>query len=202
MVVVVTHEDTLPEAVSAAIEAALIWSGLEILAPGARFATTTIGRYLLGRHERARDILRSQLEQAGASEQDFRDADQLAAAGVRYMRAARDQAADENLRILAQAMIGLARRQELWASDFLKFSEIVAPLSRDELILVGLLMSEHKQFYSVPRPENSDGDLWRIIVENSQNSSLFPTSQYLWTVAARAQRSGLIIQAIGGISRE
>jgi hypothetical protein len=106
--------------------------------PRCSLATTTIGRYLLGRHERARDILRSQLEQAGASEQDFRDADQLAAAGVRYMRAARDQAADENLRTLAQAMIGLARRSELWATDFLKYAELLVPLSQDELILLSL----------------------------------------------------------------
>ena len=192
---VVAREDTLPEAISAAIEAALIWSGLEILAPGARFATTTIGRYLLGRHERARDILRSQLELAGASEQDFRDADQIAAAGVRYMRAARDQAADENLRILAQAMIGLARRAELWASDFLKYAELLAPLSRDELILLGLVMTEHARFYSTPRPQNSEADVWYSVMGKALES--FPRIDYVSAVAARAQRSGLIIPFTG-----
>jgi len=35
----------------------------------------------------------------------------------------RDQAADENLHLLAQAMLGLARRHTLWASDFLKIAD-------------------------------------------------------------------------------
>jgi hypothetical protein len=192
----VTRNNIIPEALSTIIETVLTLIKAEVLAPGAGFATAAIGRYLFGRYERGRAILRSQLERAGATAEDFKDTEQFAAAALRYVRAVRDQAADENLRVLAQAMIGLARRQELWASDFLKFAEILAPLSRDELILIGFLMNEHKAFYSTPRPANSDGKLWRIVTKKSQD--LFPSLQYIFTVATRAQRSGLIMQAIAG----
>jgi hypothetical protein len=175
------QEDLIPEAIRATIETVFTWSKFEILAPGAGFAAAAIGRYLLGRAERAQGILRSALERAGATSEDFRDAAQLAAAALRYTRAARDQAADENLRILAQAMIGLARRQELWASGFLKYAEILAPLSRDDR-----LMAEDAKL-AIPPPPGST-ELWRTI----KTLELFPSEQYLAAVAVRAQRSGLI----------
>jgi hypothetical protein len=157
--------------------------------------TTTVARYLLGRQEAAVGILRSELERSGATAADFKDVEQLAAAAVRYHRAARDQAADENLRILAQAMIGLARRDELWASDFLKYAEILAPLSRDELILIGRLMVEDASFYATPRPPNSGAGLWKIVADDAV--AIFSSAEYVAAVAARAQRSGLIVPITG-----
>jgi hypothetical protein len=83
-------------------------------------------------------------------------------------------------------MIGLARRQELWASDFLKYAEIIAPLSRDELIVIGRLMAEDAKLATPPPPGSTE--LWQTI----KTLELFPNEQYLAAVAARAQRSGLI----------
>ena len=137
--------DLIPEAIRETIETAFVWAKAEVLAPGAGFVATAVVQYLLGRQEAARGILRSELERAGASVADFKDVDQLAAAAVRYHRAARDQAADANLRILAQAMIGLARRDELWASDFLKYADILSPLNRDELVLLVKIMEADRQ---------------------------------------------------------
>jgi hypothetical protein len=142
--------DLIPEAIGAVIEGVCVYGEGE--APIAGFATGAVLRYLLGRQDTARGTLRSQLERSGVTAADFKDTEQLAAAALRYMRAARDQAADENLRVLAQAMVGLARRYELWASDFLRYAEILAPLSRDELILIGTLMKEDQEFYTTPRP--------------------------------------------------
>lgn len=181
----------LPDAIGTMIETAFIGAKVEMLAPGAGFAASAIARYLLDRQEAGRGILRSELERAGATAADFRDADQFAAAAVRYMRAARDQAADENLRILARAMIGLARRDELWASDFLKYAEILAPLSKDELMLIGRAMAEYRKLPTPPAPYSTD--LWQSI----KKIGLFPSDQYLDAVAARAQRSGLIIPITG-----
>jgi hypothetical protein len=185
------QKDLIPEAIRTIIESVLTWSKFETLAPSAGFAAAAIGRYLFARQERSEGILRSALERAGATAQDFKDAEQFAAGALRYVRAARDQAADENLRILAQAMIGLARRQELWASDFLKYAEIIAPLSRDELMLIGWLMAEDAKLATPPPPGSAD--LWRVL----NTSGLFPSPQYLAAVAARAQRSGLISPITG-----
>ncbi len=184
-------EGLLPDAIGATIETAFVWAKAEILAPGAGFAASAIARYLLGRQGAGRGILRSELERAGATAADFRDADQFAAAAVRYMRAARDQAADENLRILARAMIGLARRDELWASDFLKYAEILAQLSRDELIVIGWLMRADAKLAPPPPPGSTD--LWQTL----KMADLFPSEEYLAAVAARAQRSGLISPITG-----
>ncbi len=157
------------------------------IAPGAGFATSAVARYLLARQAAAAGILRSQLERAGATAADFRDSDQLAAAAVRYTRAARDQAADENLTLLAQAMIGIARQQQLWASDFLKYAEILAPLSRDELILIG----------RTPEEPDKRPTVWHMVTTSSKLSGLFPDNEYLEAVAGRAQRSGLILPKTG-----
>jgi hypothetical protein len=60
------QDDLIPRAINAVIEALFIWSKYEILAPGGGFAAAAIGRYLFGQQERARGILRSVLERAGA----------------------------------------------------------------------------------------------------------------------------------------
>jgi hypothetical protein len=122
--------DLIPDAIGAFIETAFVYGKAEVAAPVAGLATAAILRYLTGKLDTARNILRSQLERAGVTAADFRDAEQFGAAALRYIRAARDQTADENLRILAQAMVGLARRRVLWASDFLKFAEVLAPPQR------------------------------------------------------------------------
>jgi hypothetical protein len=181
----------IPGAIGTAIEAALIFHKIDSLAPIAGFTATAVSDYLFKRHERAQNILRSELERSGVTAEDFRDADQLAAAALRYHRAARDQAMDENLRILAQAMVGLSRRDELWASDFLKYAEILAPLSRDELILIGRVMAEDAQL-ATPPPPGSTG-LWKVL----KTSGLFPSEEYLAAIATRAQRSGLISPITG-----
>jgi hypothetical protein len=192
---VANRPDLLPEGIGATIETAFQLAGKEILGPLGGFAATAVVRYLFGRQEAARGILRSQLERAGASAEDFRDAEQLAAAAWRYIRAARDQTADENLRILAQAMIGLARRSEVWASDFLKYAEILAPLSRDELILIGQLMADDMDFYLSPRPPNSGPNLWKLVEEHLV--ARFGSEEEVAAAAARAQRSGLLVPITG-----
>jgi hypothetical protein len=191
------ERSTLPELVRATVETAFAWAKAEVLAPGAGFVASAVASYLLRRQDAARAILRSELERASATAEDFKDAEQFAAGAVRYAGAARDQAADENLRLLAQAMVGLARHHEVWASDFLKFADILAPLSRDELILLGKLMAEDAQFYSTPRPPESAADLWRLVTESLVQSppaaSLFPSVKHPEAIAARSARSGLIL---------
>lgn len=185
----------LPELVGAVIETAMIAVGADIAAPGAGLAGSEVMRYLQGRLTNANAILRSQLERAGATASDFRDAQQLAAVAVRYHRAARDQAADENLRILAEAMVGLARRSELWASDFLKYADILAPLSRDELIFVGGLMAADRAIRAEHRDLPRNSAIWHGVANEMIRQ--FPSKEHMEAIAARAQRSGMILPISG-----
>jgi hypothetical protein len=112
------------------------------------------------------------------------------------MRAARDQAADENLRILAQAMIGCARRQELWASDFLRYADLLAPLSRDELILIGRLMSEHRKAFGDNLVEaNRQREPW--LLTSAALTKMFGNIDAVTATAVQAQRSGLLVPYSG-----
>jgi hypothetical protein len=84
-----SEEVSFPETIGATVvEAAFIWGTHEVLAPLAGLAATAIGRYLVSRQERAKEVLRSELERAGATARVFKDADQFAASALRYTRAA------------------------------------------------------------------------------------------------------------------
>lgn len=186
--------DLIAGVIGVTIETAATFLAHDLVAPAAGFVGTAIAQYLLGRFSVAKEILRSELERAGATTADFRDADQFAAGALRYMRAARDQAADENLRILAQAMIGCARRQELWASDFLRYAEILAPLTCPELTLIGMFIAAHRLYFSQPRQQGEVFHVWAAFINDPK-----VTEQIDWpdAVAAQAQRSGLIAHVSG-----
>jgi hypothetical protein len=92
-------------------------------------------------------------------------------------------------------MIGVARRGELWATDFLKYADILALLSRDELILLGRLMVDDLDFYSSPRPPNSGPNLWKQVIVSLIPT--FPTKEDVADVAAGAQRSGFLVPITG-----
>lgn len=181
----------LPAVVGTTIETVFAYANSEIVAPGAGLVGSAIASYLLKRNTSARDILRSELERIGATAEDFRDTEQLAAAALRYTRAVRDQAADENLRLLAQAMAGLARRETLWASDFIHYADILSVLSRDEILLVGCLMREDAVSQSPEGPAEQI-EVWRTVTAKLVGGGEFPSEDYLEAVTARSQRTGLI----------
>lgn len=187
----------LPDFVGATVETVFTFAGQELAAPIAGLAASSLAAYLSDRYHAAKSILLSELQRAGASAADFRDAQEFAAAAFRYTRAARDQTADENLRLLAQAMIGLARRERLWASDFLKYADILSSLSREEIIVIGKLMAADAEAHS---PEDNAGQshVWLKVKQqllDHNNSDRFLSEEYLETIAKRGQRSGLIMPA-------
>jgi hypothetical protein len=118
------------------------------------------------------------------------------AGSYRYARAVRDQTAEENLRLLVQAMHGLAAREELWVSDFLKFADILAALSRDEIILIGRMMAEDAAWARRAEPMEERPSVWHLVTI-SELGGLFESEAYLTATAGRAVRSGLIIAQTG-----
>ncbi|HUC61614.1 MAG TPA: hypothetical protein VMF53_06630 [Alphaproteobacteria bacterium] len=191
----------IPATVGALVETAFILARKDAVAPLAGLASTAITEVLIANEDRAERILRGAVERWGVEAHEFEAPNQLAAAIIRYADVARHQAAAENLEVLADAMLGLARRHVLFASDFLKFAEIVAPLSRDELLLIGALMDEDAKFYATPRPPNSQGALWKIVrdrlVRLPPETGTFPDLDTLNATAARATRSGLLVPLAG-----
>ncbi len=187
----------LPDVIGGIVDSVVSesWTAAGPIAGGAAAAAAgAIHDYFAKRYKKARAIIEIEFAHAGSPDA-FKDIEQFTAAAIRYERAVRDQAADENLRLLAQAMVGLAARDELWADKFIKYAEILAPLSRNELILLGQLMVFDKDFYSTPRPDKSEPALWGAFVR-----SVLPTYSSeleLRSIAVRAQRSGLILATPG-----
>ncbi|MEA2757214.1 MAG: hypothetical protein QOJ54_3503 [Aliidongia sp.] len=181
----------VPEAVGAIVETVAILYGYEKAGPLGGFAVGAVAKYVMGRIDAGKEILISCLQQAGMSLADFHDAEQFTAGAVRYVRAARDQAADDNLRLLAGAMVGLARRQQLWASDFIRFANAIAPLTPDELLIIGTLMTADSDWGSLPEATRPISP-WAIAC-NRLIPAQFPSYEHAQSAGAMAQRSGLIL---------
>lgn len=191
----------LPAILNDSVDAAFGYLATDLVAPGAAAAMSVVGKYLLRRFNETREVVRSELRHTGATKEDFEDADQFAAGALRLARAARDQVADENIRLLVQAMAGLARRQKLWADDFLKYADILASLSHDEIVVIGAFMTEdaRKLSYAVLSSNQNGlmGPLWHKLVE-PVGRGIFQSPDHLLAVVTRAQRSGLIIAVAAG----
>lgn len=168
----------------------------DIAAPFAGLAANAATTYLTRRFDRGGEILKDEFSRRSAHAADLRDADQLAAAAIRYTRAIKEQAADENLYLLAQAMLGCARRHELWASDFLMHADVLASLTRDELLLIGLIMAEDKRWNEMNESPDARPTVWHMVT-SSALAGIFPDDRYVQSVAARAQRSGYILALSG-----
>ncbi|MGH6881164.1 hypothetical protein [Hypericibacter sp.] len=182
----------MAEATGVVVETALIGVGHDAYAPMAGAASRAVVSYLETRFRVARDIIEDEFRVAGVTDGHFHDDQQLAAGAYRYARAVRDQSADENLRLLAQAMVGLARRDKAWVSDFLKFADILAPLSRDEIVFVGILVAADSKNNDMPEPKPGAADLAK-----SALAEAFGDDDLTQAIAGRSLRSGLVIAKTG-----
>ena len=95
--------------------------------------------------------------------------------------------------MLAKANVGQLRRTSLVADEFLQYADMLASLSRDEIILIAALYKfwldaeEQRKIQPVVEPK----DPWTAAKE-ALCPDVFPNKEYVEGVAARAQRSGLV----------
>ncbi|MCI3206358.1 MULTISPECIES: hypothetical protein [Pandoraea] len=68
------------------------------------------------------------------------DAEESVAIVYRYLRAAQEGAARVNLRLLAQVFCGQARLGLIKADEFLYYADVLTPLRRDEILLLGSIL--------------------------------------------------------------
>jgi len=170
----------------------------DVLGPVAGLAGAAIADYLNNRFLKAETIARDELARKGPlTPKYFRNDSQLSAAVWRYTRAVRDQAADENLRLLAQVMRELPSRHELWATEFLKYADILAPLIRDELILIGRIMAFDEEWNSEARVKDEKPNVLHMIQNSDLVPGVFESEDHVLAIAGRALRSGLIIAKSG-----
>lgn len=100
----------------------------------------SLGAILKRRAQIASEILLDELSRGNALIHEVADVDEGAAMIFEYGFAAQRGAARRNLRLLAQVFVGLLKQTPpLYADEFLRWSSVLADLSREEIVLLAVL---------------------------------------------------------------
>jgi hypothetical protein len=99
----------------------------------------------------ARKILIEELERGDANPADVDDVDEAAAMVFEYANAAERGAARRNLRLLAQVLAGSIITKPIYADEFLRWSRILADLTREEILVLGLYLQGYERLPSKPQ---------------------------------------------------
>jgi hypothetical protein len=114
---------------------ALVWPELVT-----QVAQSSLGRVMKYRASVSAKILLDELSHGTARIEDVADKDEAAAMVFEYMSAAQHGAARRNLRLLAQVFTRIVQQTPpLYADEFLRWSRVLADLSREEIILLATL---------------------------------------------------------------
>lgn len=96
----------------------------------------------------ALEILLSEIRQG-----HFKNIDQHEAVSIvaRFQRDAMEGVARTNLRLMARVINGMAEKQELTAPSFLKYASILASLSDNEIVVLGIMTTLNWETFIGPR---------------------------------------------------
>ncbi|GAA0546811.1 hypothetical protein FHS83_000797 [Rhizomicrobium palustre] len=139
----------------------------------------------------AAEILLSELARGEAPIQEVARVDEAASMIFEYGFAAQRGAARRNLRLLAQVFAGLLKQTPpLHADEFLRWSGVLADLSREEIILLATL---HKH-WQVNRDEpNADVPFNAAKEELVGNCKTFSTDEEMHFTATALIRTGFLV---------
>lgn len=141
-----------------------------------------------GRQEAAANILCQELK-AGTYKLDEEDLPDAVAILYRFQRAAEEGAAKLNLRLLAAVFSGQATQKSIAADDFLYLADILAPLKREEVILLGTMLRLHSgEGEEVKSPK----DVYVALV-NELVPSVFEDGADFRATAGALLRTGLLV---------
>jgi hypothetical protein len=112
---------------------------------GGTLLGTTLGALLGKRLEAARKIFLEEVRDAKRPVKDVHEQDEVVSVVYRYLDAARQGAARLNLRLLAKVARGQYEREGLYASEFLRYADMIASLRREEVIFLATLHRVFKQ---------------------------------------------------------
>lgn len=152
-----------------------------------------LGRVMSGRAERARNILLNEIREGLRPPQDSGEVDEFVAILYRYLRAAQEGAARLNLRLMARVIRSQIEREGLYASNFLRYAELIASLTREEVILLATRHRLRVKFDGTKQTSNWD-DTSRVneLVIKAVVPKVFPTPLDMVAALTALQRTGLV----------
>jgi hypothetical protein len=109
--------------------------------PGSSILQRAVEKALDKRKQEAVDALIAAIAAEGPNSIVFvdSDADELVQMLLRFWKAASEGAARENLRLLANVIIGLKRNSTLFFDQFQECANVLENLTRDEILIIGKL---------------------------------------------------------------
>jgi len=137
------------------------------------------------------EILLDELARGNAHLQDAADVDEVAAMVFECAFAAQRGAARRNLRLLAQVLVGIIRQgPPLYADEFLRWSRVLADLSREEIILLATL---HKHWQENKSSKEVTIPVAATKAELVGDHKTFATIEEFDLTAASLIRTGLVV---------
>jgi hypothetical protein len=160
------------------------------IVPGGSVVSEAAKSYIQRRVEAARDILVDELRRGAISADHVAVNDALIGVMFRYGRAAYEGSARVNLRLLAKAIRGQLLSGKLIADEFFRYADILASLSREEIVFLGALyrVGEGKvgaELHNVTTAE------WASVVDTMSAAGLDKNAVY--PTALRCLRTGFVI---------
>ncbi|KAA3500804.1 hypothetical protein DXM27_16505 [Rhizobium rhizogenes] len=150
-------------------------------------------RVLKKRADAAREILIEEMKLGHKFKEEISE-DEVAATIFRYMRAAEEGAARRNLRFLAAVAAGQAAQEGLYADTFLRWADVIASLSREEIIVLGVAYRlGSKMDFEIAR----DGRFWTDCLDVLSNDHKID-ARVADSLAASLLRTGML-QILGGL---
>lgn len=161
-------------------------------------AQTAIASYLQRRLEESRDMLLEELRQGNIDRIEFDSEYELGGVLFRYFNAVRDNAARLNLRLMAKAMVGQARNDQIYADEFTRYANILSAMTRDEVIASITVYKYTLDIERTPVTSFSDPRTQKMV--DDVVPSLFADVDYFISVCGALTRFGLVINSNDGNS--
>ena len=154
---------------------------------GVTAGRAALAAYLNKRAADARDILFDELQSGGILPEHVAALDDGIAIMHGFMRAAWEGKARINIRLLARAIKGQLETGALVADEFFLYSDALANLSRDEIILLATLLHSHAQ--------PAEKGVWQACMRRLKAKGW--SDNKISAVAGRSLRSGFVSAASG-----
>jgi hypothetical protein len=170
--------------------------------PGGATLGEAARRIVAWRLERALGISLDELRRGKRDIVDVSQHDEVAAILFRYQRAAIEGTARLNLRLMASIAAGQSARGRIVADEFLAWSDSIANLRREEVILLIEMLRAEQEVPSNITP--AERNLWPLTgkweaVQRVVVPDPFSSLEEVLAAAAAASRSGLVAAVSGSI---
>jgi hypothetical protein len=169
-----------------------VLSALQV--PGSGFFGKLGDKYLERKQREAAEILIDEIKKGAPEPINFSDsgADPIIEIIYRFTKAVADGAARENLRLLAQVIVGLKNNKALQPDKFRKWANTLEQLTRDELIVIGKSIAITRTL-GRESMHLTPGEFWKQLRAALETSGYQPKE--IEPLCASLGRTGLLLPA-------